>query len=155
MPELKTEHLFDAFFTVTSEAMDVGEGPWGYRLIVPVTGGTFEGPKMKGCARNFGADWVLFRKDGILDVDVRIVLETVDKAFIHMSYRGVLKATKEDFQKLVEGKIKEPIRVQTAPRFETGHPKYSWLNVIQGVGSGEIKNKAGILEVHYSIFAMR
>ena len=47
MLELKTEHLFDSRATVKpfSEWMAVGDGGWGFRLIVPVNEGTVEGPK--------------------------------------------------------------------------------------------------------------
>ena len=43
----------------------------GARRIVPVTGGTFEGPKLKGTALSGGGDWILRRPDGANELNVR------------------------------------------------------------------------------------
>jgi hypothetical protein len=78
MLALKTEHLFDSRATVKpfSEWMVVGDGGWGFRLIVPVAEGTVEGPKIKGVVGDLGADWGVLRHDNVLVVDARCVLET-------------------------------------------------------------------------------
>ena len=49
--------------------LDVGEGPFGNRLIVEVEGGEFEGPKLKGTIRKHAAaDWLTLCEDyGHLD----------------------------------------------------------------------------------------
>jgi Protein of unknown function (DUF3237) len=103
----------------------VGNGGWGTRAIAPVTGGTVEGPKIGAKAKNFGADWFVIRHDGAFVVDVRLVLETDDAAFIHMYYPGIVDVTREQLAQLSAG-IFPPLvaRVHTTPRFETGHEKY-------------------------------
>jgi hypothetical protein len=45
-------------------ALVVGETSHGTRRIIPITGGNFEGPKMKGEILDGGADWQIIRKDG-------------------------------------------------------------------------------------------
>ncbi|MBW1893638.1 MAG: DUF3237 domain-containing protein [Deltaproteobacteria bacterium] len=155
MRELKTEYLFDAHFTV-SGTMLVGDGGWGMRFIGPVTGGTFEGPKIKGTAKSFGADWSLIRHDKVFEVDVRLALETDDGAFIHMYYGGILDFTEAQVTSLLNGEPAPLVaRVHTTPRFETGHPKYLWLNRVVGVAIGEINSTVDPSTIDYSVYALR
>ena len=158
MIELKTEHLFDAHFTVAPSPADwmvAGDGGYGTRVIAPVTGGTFEGPKLKGTARNFGADWLLIRHDNVAIVDVRIVLETEDGAFIHMYYDGVLDLNEEQIKKMLQGEFPPEARAHTTPRFETGHEKYRWLNKLKAAAIGKVVRKPGEFYVDYSVYALR
>jgi hypothetical protein len=53
------------------------------RVIVPVSGGTFDGPKLKGTVLP-GADWIVRRPDGSSVLDVRIILQTDDAQKIYM-----------------------------------------------------------------------
>src|ERR1043166_8566167 len=85
MPEIKTELLFKIVLEVPS-ILDLGETPYGRRRIARVGGGTFEGPKMKGRVLDGGGDWLLLRRDGVLQLDVRQTLETDDKQHIYMTY---------------------------------------------------------------------
>src|SRR5262249_56824664 len=75
MPEIKTELLFKIVLEVPS-ILDLGETPYGHRRIARVGGGTFEGPKTKGRVLDGGGDWLLLRRDGGLQLDVRLTLET-------------------------------------------------------------------------------
>ena len=52
----------------------IGENPHGNRQIVPVTGGTFEGPRLKGEVLPGGGEWLLVRSDGVGELDTRITL---------------------------------------------------------------------------------
>src|SRR5579859_7794955 len=74
----------------------LGKTPLGDRRIVPVTGGTFEGPKLKGSVEPGGSDWILLRPDGALQLDVRLTLRTEDGALIGMSYRGYRHGRSEE-----------------------------------------------------------
>jgi len=156
MLELKNEHLFDAQFIVEGMHL-VGEAGWGTRVIGPITGGYFEGPNIKGTAKNFGADWAIVRNDGVFDVDVRLLLETDDGALIHMEYKGIVDAAPEDLEIILAGGIIEkPIRVHTTPRFEAGHPDYTWLNRIAGAAIGELRTVGGgKFTLDYSVYALR
>jgi hypothetical protein len=78
---LKLENRWELF---PADDFDIGKGGWGTRCIVPIQGGTVEGPKIKATAKSFGADWVLIRPDNAFEVDVRLVLETDDGALIYM-----------------------------------------------------------------------
>jgi hypothetical protein len=50
----------------------------GGRLIVPISGGTFTGPRLKGTIILPSGDWVVQGPDGSRILDVRILLQTDD-----------------------------------------------------------------------------
>ena len=52
----------------------IGENPHGNRQIVPVTGGMFEGGRLKGEVLHGGGEWLLVRSDGVGELDTRITL---------------------------------------------------------------------------------
>ena len=89
----RLEFICDVEAYVTT-ALPIGPAAWGTRLICPVVRGTVEGPKIKGVVRPFGADWALIRTDNCLELDVRLVVETDQGAFIHVEYRGVVDLTR-------------------------------------------------------------
>ena len=127
MSDLKTELLF----TMTAdleEVQDVGATPHGNRRIYYVTGGAFEGPKLKGEVLPGGGDWALIRPDGVLDLNVRATLRTDDGALIYTVYKGFIRGAPDspDFY------------FRTAPTYETGSEKYGWLNQIVAVGVGKL-----------------
>ena len=99
--------------------------PGGERMTVAVTGGTFEGPKLKGVALTPAGDWLVRRPDGSSVLDVRTTLQTDDEQLIYLSYRGIMYTPEG-------GKL----YWRTIPMFETGASKYAWLNHIVCVGTG-------------------
>ena len=99
----------------------LGTVPHGIRSIVPVTGGDFEGPRLRGKVLPGGDDWLLLRPDGVLELDLRITLETDDHALIYMTFQG----------------LRHGVYFRTLPRFETSSEAYAFLNRIVGVGVGE------------------
>ncbi len=84
---LKSELLIDLALD-TQPANNVGS-PGVNRVIVPVSGGTFDGPKLKGTVVGPGGDWIVRRPDGSSVLDVRIILQTDDNQKIYMTYRGI------------------------------------------------------------------
>ena len=73
----------------TSPTQQVGVTTEGTLLIFPVTGGSFEGDRLRGTVLAGGGDWVSPRADGSLSLDLRVTLETDDGALIHMTFSGV------------------------------------------------------------------
>ena len=74
MPEIKTEFLFTIALEV--EVSDLGDTPYGGRRIARFGTGSFEGPKLRGTVLPGGAGWMLMRRDGVLEIEVRLTLET-------------------------------------------------------------------------------
>src|SRR5262249_3650496 len=67
---LKSEFLMDLILE-TAPAVTLGP-----RTVVGVTGGTFEGPKLKGKVIGPGADWPMRISDTMRVLDVRTILVT-------------------------------------------------------------------------------
>lgn len=143
MPEssVPVEFLFhiDADTVTIGPQMILG-GPQGSRMIASVSGGTFEGPKIKGSVPPGAAgDWVTLRDDGSFRLDVRITLVTDDDAVILCTYNGV-----------GQGDETGAMTLKTAPTFETGDERYQWLNRVQAVGFGHVDETG----VHYDVYAL-
>ena len=131
-------------------ASRIGVGPLGGRGVFPVNGGVFEGERLHGRVLGDGADWVTFRTDNTMLIDVRLVLETHDGALIAMTYKGMaLGRTPEATAKFLK---REPIPyeelyLRTTPRFETSDARYGWLNRIIAVTNGTRSPDGGIYHV--------
>src|SRR5438093_6967293 len=96
MPEtsLPVEFLFHLALTL-GERHVLKDGPQGSRVVVRVTGGSFEGPRLKGTVLEPGGDWVSARSDGTFKLDVRLMLRTDDDALGLMTYNGLLVRGRE------------------------------------------------------------
>jgi hypothetical protein len=81
---------------------DIGVTPRGTRRFYPVTGGSFEGPRLRGEVLPDGGDWLLLRPDGVLEQDVRITLKTDDGAFIYVRYAGMRHGPPEVMARLAQ-----------------------------------------------------
>jgi hypothetical protein len=119
----------------------LGAVPHGIRSIVPVIGGDFEGPRLRGKVLPGGGDWLLLRSDGVLELDLRITLETDDHALIDMRFQGLRHGPPDAIAALGRGEIVDPASYyfRTLPRFETSTEKYAFLNRIITVGVGETR----------------
>jgi hypothetical protein len=108
MAELKTELLCEMSILV-GETLHLDATPHGSRVIVPVTGGTFAGPKLRGEVLPGGGDWLLKRPDGAMELHVRITLRTDDGHLICMSYRGFIFDSQEVLQRRARGEAVDPL----------------------------------------------
>src|SRR5437016_14040364 len=88
----------------------LGSVPHGTRVIAPITGGTFEGPRLRGKVLPGGGDWTLLRSDGVLELDLRITLETDDRALIYMTSQGLRHGPPEALAALARGESGDPQR---------------------------------------------
>ena len=124
----------------------LGAIPHGIRSIIPVTGGDFEGPRLRGKVLSGGGDWLLLRDDGVLELDLRITLETDDHALIHMTFQGLRHGPPDVIAALSRGEVIDPARYyfRTLPRFEASTENYAYLNRIITVGVGEVRRDGAI-----------
>jgi hypothetical protein len=97
-------------------------------VVFPITGGTFDGPRLRGVVLAGGSDWTRTRSDGVMELDLRVTLETEDKALIYMTFAGMRRG--EYFR--------------TLPRFETAAPQYAFLNQLLALGVGEITSSGPV-----------
>jgi hypothetical protein len=128
-------------FTIKlGESNEVGITPYGNRAIGESAGGTFEGEKLRGTVRTPGsADWFSLSED-FVHLDVRATFETDDGAYIYVQYVGHVELT-PGIQAAFRGERRSDYGEAyffTTPRFETGDPRYRWLNNVICVGRGRL-----------------
>jgi hypothetical protein len=134
---------------VVAGPQKIGAGPHGTRVTAPITEGHFEGPRLRGRVLPGGGDWTLLRADGVLELDLRVTLETDDGALIHMTSLGLRHGPGEVIAALARGETVDPATYyfRTLPRFETGHPKYEFLNRLLAVASGDRRPQGPIYTI--------
>jgi hypothetical protein len=126
---------------IAAPPQKLGAVPYGVRTFVPVAGGDFEGPRLRGRILPGGGDWLLLRSDGVLELDLRITLETDDLALIFMTFQGLRHGLPDAITALSSGEVVDPARYyfRTVPRFETSAEAYAFLNRIVTIGVGETR----------------
>lgn len=114
----------------------VGLTSKGERFIIPIVGGTFEGPNIKGIVLPGGADYQLRDNEhGRTELEAIYSIQTEDGVNIHVRNWGVLVQNDKDFY------------FRTSPKFEAPNDsKYDWLNnaifvCTPGFGDGYISLK--------------
>lgn len=150
MRGIETEYLFTMRLDVAAPIPNLGQTPFGQRLIARVTGGTVEGPRLNGKVHDGGGDWLLGRADGALQLDVRLTIEADDGGLIYVTYRGVRHGPAEVMTRLGAGEAVDPSEYyfRMAPFFETASEKHGWLNRIVAVGTGHRLPTGPVYEVH-------
>lgn len=138
MTNLKHRLLFTMTLAIDFGAMIViGKTPAGLRRIVPVTGGSFVGERLSGIVLP-GADWVINRPDGVMQIDVRLVLKTDDSALIYLRYQGRFLAEPEVMARFGKGAAldRSEYSLSVSATLESGDDRYGWLNNVIAVGTG-------------------
>lgn len=128
----------------------LGAVPLGTRSIAPITSGSFEGPRLRGKVLSGGGDWQLLRSDGVLELDLRVTLETDDGALIQMSSFGLRHGPPEVIAAIGRGETVDPSSYyfRTTIRFETGHAKYAFLNRLIAISSADRRPDGPIYTIH-------
>lgn len=137
---LPHKHLITLRLDVDSaNSAQIGKTPEGQRTIAPVVGGTFNGERLNGKVLPGGADWVRFRADGTMMIDVRLTLKADDGAMIYLSYQGRFIGAVDAMTKLARDQTLEPgsYSLVTVAKFECGDERYTWLNDLIAIGAGE------------------
>jgi hypothetical protein len=119
--------------------VEFGQVAHGRRRVVPILGGTFAGPNIKGKVLPGGADWQIIRDDGFSELDTRYALETDKGQLIYVQNKGMRHAAPEVMKKLLAGESVDPSLVYfaTVPVFETSAPELQWLTRAIFVGTAE------------------
>lgn len=117
----------------------IGQMPAGTRRIVQITGGTFEGPGIKGRIVPGGADWQIIRADGFSELDTRYTIETDKGQTVYVQNAGMRHAPPDVMTKLLAGQQVDPklVYFRTVPKFETAAPELQWLTRAVFIGIGE------------------
>jgi hypothetical protein len=151
--KFELEHLFS--YNVKLNMSDVfGQVPDGFRANVYITGGTVSpGGKIKGILRPVGGDCATVRRDGVGIADVRGTVETDDGALLYIAYSGVMDYGMDAYEEFSNGNVPLSVRLQGAPRIQTSHPSYQWINRLQCLAIAELDFTS--YEGNFDIYAIQ
>jgi hypothetical protein len=143
------EFIFDARVTVGAP-LDLGDVGKGGRRIVPITGGDFTGPQLRGDVLPGGADWQVLRSDGVAELEARYTLRTGDGALIYVRNHALRHGPPEILAALAAGRPAAPesYYFRGATFFETGAAPYAWLTRHIIVCSGQREPDTVILKFY-------
>lgn len=105
------------------EAFSCGETQHGRRTVIPITGGTFEGPNIKGTIISGGADYQIANTAiNRTELEAIYCIKTDDGVYIHVRNRGIISSGTD-----ADGK--PTFYFRAAPQFEAPvDSKYAWMN---------------------------
>ena len=113
------EYVMQLYVTLEPEYV-VGEVPHGQRVVIPITGGIFEGPKLKGTIIPGGADYQYKKTIGNsnrTELEAIYSIKTDDGINIHVRNSGIFYLGADGFYFFA------------APKFEAPEDSpYAWLN---------------------------
>jgi len=149
LPTPTLSHVCD--ITVTLDPIrEMGQGRAGHRRIIPIIGGTVDGPRLSGRLLNVGADWQTIFAGGIAELDTRYAMETDDGATIEIQNFGYRHGPKEVIEAIARGEDVDPSSyyMRTHARLETGDARYDWVNGTLFVGVGARQKQAVRLQLY-------
>lgn len=106
------------------DALTAHEASWGSRRLVRVRGGRFTGSTISGQIEAGGADHQLARPDGVIELDVRLVLTTDEGERLSMNALGLRAVDPAHFY------------FRQMVRLETSSPRHAWMNARLFIGTG-------------------
>jgi len=128
--------VFEEYVTL-GKSIHPGATPAGDRNIVPITGGVFYGPKIRGKVMPGGWDWQLVTKTGCHSLDANYMIQADDGEIINVINKGTL-CTFPGAEK----------QLFTTPTFEAPLGPHAWLNGGAYVGTLELAQFDGKPAVH-------
>ncbi len=146
---LKSEWIMDLKAEV-APPIEIADAPLGPRRIIPILGGSFEGPALKGKVVPGGADYQILRRDGVTVLEAKYLLETDDGAVIAVVNRGMRHGPAEVLQRVMAGEAVDPSEYyfRAAPEFEAPAGPYDWLNKSLFMTTGERYSDGVIIHFH-------
>ena len=130
LPEPRLTSIFRLEAAV-GQPLDLGETPQGHRRIVPLTGGAFAGPDLRGkLLPGASADWQTVLPDGTALGDIRYTLQTDAGDLLYVQSRGVRHGSAEVLARLGRGEDVDASEYtfRTSTQIEATAPDLDWLN---------------------------
>jgi len=148
----RLEFVFSAHVTV-GKPLDLGDVGKGGRRVVPITGGTFSGPRLRGEVLPGGADWQVLRGASAAELDAHYTLRTDDGTLIEVRNLALRNGSPEIIAALAAGERVDPSRYyfRGATFFATSAVNYDWLTRHIVLCSGE-REPAGVKLQFFQVF---
>jgi len=119
-------------------ALELGEIGHGFRRVIPISGGAFTGPGLRGKVVPGGADWNLTRPDGVVELWARYTLRTDDDVLIGVTNAGLMVPQPEG-----------GVVTRTTPQFEVAGERYAWLRQGLFVGTLALPEVSGAVQLSF------
>lgn len=141
-PAPTLEYVMTLHVTIDG-AYSVGKTSFGERIAIPITGGTFEGPHLKGTIIPGGADWQLIDKNSNrTNLEAIYSIRTNDGFNIHVRNYGIIANGKNE-------NGKDTFYFRCAPKFEAPlDSPYAWLNNAIFVCAPDFSGPEGTIILH-------
>ncbi len=149
-PQPKLTFVFQMRATV-GKPMEFGKLASGLtRRIINVTGGSFEGPGIKGKVIEGGADWQIITADNVAVIDARYTLQTDDGHYIWVNNRGFRHGPAEVLKRVAAGEDVDPSEYyfRTSPQLEAAGPELDWMNKTVFVCSATREKDAVVVDFY-------
>jgi Protein of unknown function (DUF3237) len=121
--------------------IDLERGPQGHRRLVPIVGGTLEGPLLNGEVLAGGMDNQVLWTTTLTELHAHYAVRLEDGALMYVDNAGVRSGSEEDMLALARGERVDPERIyfRTAPRLSSTAAGWEWLarTLFLGVGTRE------------------
>jgi len=129
--------------------LELGEIHGSHQRVVPITGGTFQGPRLRGQVLNTGADWQITRSDDVAVLDARYLLQPERGQLIAVHNRGIRHGAPDLATRIAAGEYVHPSEYyfMTTPVFETAAPELQWLTRSIFIGRGERERSRVLLNI--------
>lgn len=85
------------------------------KRVIPITGGTVDGPRLTGQILPGGADWQSIRADGTADILARYSIEASDGAIISITNPGYRHGPAPVLARIAKGEAVAPPSIISAP----------------------------------------
>ena len=150
LPEPRLTQVYRLTATL-GQPLDLGETSQGHRRIVPLTGGTFTGPELRGTLLpGASADWQTVLPDGTALGDIRYLLQTEAGELLYVQSRGVRHGSAEVLARLGRGEDVDASEYtfRTSTQIEAAAGQLDWLNKGVFIGVGGRQSDGVIYEVY-------
>jgi Protein of unknown function (DUF3237) len=112
------------------EVQEIGTLAAGRRRVVPILGGTLEGPRLRAQILPGGADWQLLTATGSAMIEARYTARADDGALVLVHSRGFRSGPPEVLARLMAGEAVDPAEYyfRTLVTLECGDAAHAWVN---------------------------
>lgn len=119
------------------------------KRLIPITGGTFEGPKLRGTIIPGGGDWQAIGPDGTTEIFARYTLRADDGTMIGVVNPGIRRGPPEVLKRLAAGELVDPslYYFRTVPTFDVADGRHDWLRKSIFLCAGV--RRASDVEIHF------
>lgn len=138
----------------TTQPSEPSKGsPLGTRQYWQVSEASLQGDRIQASLTATGCDWMAMSPDGFWRPDVRAQFQTADGAFLFLHYTGLVEQN-DRFKAAAEAGEETAFDdhyMRLALTFDTGDPRYAWLNQHLFVAQGRL---LGTGHIEYAVYRL-